>query len=133
MSGTNLEYRGGDIRLSAEKSTGLPLLKPLYGPPPYQYTDDVVFMIVYEADEAAIREVLPTELEPLPGNIVAMCFFLCPDVTGWERTISRCLAFRFATEITPDSSFRTSTPARTRALHATARVRVGRRCWARLS
>ena len=39
-------------------------------------------MIVYEAEESAIREVLPRELEPLPGNLVAMCFFRCPDVTG---------------------------------------------------
>ncbi len=76
------DYPGGDIKLSADKPRGLPLLKPLYGLPPYQYTDDVVLMIVYEAEEAAIREVLPRELVPLPGNTVAMCFFLCPDVTG---------------------------------------------------
>ena len=76
------DYRGGDIELSPAKPRGLPFLKPLYGFPPYQYTGDVVLMIVYEADEAAIREVLPSQLEPLPGNIVAMCFFLCPDVTG---------------------------------------------------
>lgn len=82
MSDANRDYRGGDIRLSADKPRGLPLLKPLYGLPPYQYTDDIVFMIVYEAEEAAIREVLPRELEPLDGNTVAMCFFLCPDVTG---------------------------------------------------
>lgn len=75
-------YRGGDIELSPNKPKGLPFLKPLYGFPPYQYTGDVVLMIVYEAEEAAIREVLPRELEPMPGNIVAMCFFLCPDVTG---------------------------------------------------
>ncbi len=76
------DYRGGNIELSADKPRGLPFLKPLYGLPPYQYTDDVVLIIVYEAEEAAIREVLPRELEPLPGNIVAMCFFLCPEVTG---------------------------------------------------
>jgi acetoacetate decarboxylase len=57
-------------------------LKPLYGPPPYQYTGDVVLIIVYKAEESAIREVLPRELEPLPDNTVAMCFFLCPKVTG---------------------------------------------------
>jgi len=75
-------YQGGDIELSSTKPRGLPFLKPLYGLPPYQYTDDVVLIVVYEAEEAAIREVLPRELEPLPGNVVAMCFFLCPDVTG---------------------------------------------------
>jgi acetoacetate decarboxylase len=74
--------RGGDIALSARAPRGLPLLKPLYGPPPYQYTGDVVFMLVYEASEAAVREVLPRQLEPMPGNTVAMCFFVCPDVTG---------------------------------------------------
>src|SRR5918911_1550752 len=82
MSNESKDYRGGRIVLSADKPRGLPFLKPLYGLPPYQYTDDVVLMIVYEAEEAAIREVLPHELEPLPGNIVVMCFFLCPDVTG---------------------------------------------------
>jgi acetoacetate decarboxylase len=82
MDDTHLDYRGGDISLSADKPRGLPFLKPLYAPPPYQYTDDVVLMLIYEAEEAAIREVLPRELEPLPGNVVVMCFFLCPDVTG---------------------------------------------------
>jgi acetoacetate decarboxylase len=76
------EYRGGKIDLSGNKPRGLPFLNPLYGLPPYQYTGDVVLMIVYEAEAGAIREVLPRELEPLPGNTVAMCFFLCPDVTG---------------------------------------------------
>jgi hypothetical protein len=82
MDDAKVTYQGGDILLSADKPRGLPFLKPLYQPPPYQYTDDVVLMIVYEADEAAIREVLPRELEPVPENTVVMCFFLCPDVTG---------------------------------------------------
>ena len=82
MSDTDNNYRGGDIELSPNKPRGQPFLKPLYGLPPYQYTGDVVLMIVYEADQRALREVLPRELEPLPGNTVAMCFFLCPDVTG---------------------------------------------------
>ena len=82
MSDHKFDYRGGEITLNPEKPRGLPFLKPLYEPPPYQYTDDVVFMIVYEAEESAIREVLPRELEPTPENTVVMCFFLCPDVTG---------------------------------------------------
>lgn len=82
MSRDGENYRGGDITLSADKPRGLPFLKPLYGLPPYQYTDDVVLLIIYEAEEAAIREVLPRELEPLQGNTVVMCFFLCPEVTG---------------------------------------------------
>ena len=82
MNNADESYSGGDIILSPDKPRGLPFLKPLYGFPPYQYTDDVVLMIVYEAEEAAIREALPRELEPMPGNVVAMCFFLCPEVTG---------------------------------------------------
>ena len=54
-----MDYRGGQIQLSAQRPRGLPLLKPLYGLPPYQYTNDVVLMLVYETEEAAIREVLP--------------------------------------------------------------------------
>ena len=82
MGDESTDYRGGDVELSADRPRGLPFLKPLYAPPPYQYTGDVVLMIVYEAEERAVREVLPRELEPLEGNNVAMCFFLCPDVTG---------------------------------------------------
>ncbi|HWS99208.1 MAG TPA: acetoacetate decarboxylase family protein [Pyrinomonadaceae bacterium] len=82
MSDEERGYRGGDVVLSAEGPRGLPFLRPLYGPPPYQYVDDVVLIVSYEAEEAAIREVLPRELEPLPGNAVAMCFFLCPEVSG---------------------------------------------------
>ena len=82
MSDEDRDYRGGEIKLSADKPRGLPFLKPLYGLPPYQYVGDVVLIIAYEAEEAALREVLPRELEPLPGNAVAMCFFLCPEVTG---------------------------------------------------
>lgn len=76
------DYRGGRVELGAGKPRGLPFLKPLYGLPPFQYTGDVVLIVVYEADESAIREVLPRQLEPAEGNTVAMCFFLCPDVTG---------------------------------------------------
>ena len=82
MSEEKRTDRGGDVVLSAERPRGLPFLKPLYGPPPYQYVDDVVLIITYEAEEAAVREVLPRELEPQPGNAVAMCFFLCPEVSG---------------------------------------------------
>lgn len=82
MSSASEDYRGGDIELVPNKPRGLPFLKPLYGLPPYQYTNDIVLVIAYEAEESAIREVLPRELEPLPGNTVSMCFFLCPNVTG---------------------------------------------------
>src|ERR1044072_6492518 len=100
MSEQKQDYRGGDVKLSAERPTGLPFRKPLYGLPPYQYTGDVLLMIAYEAEEAAIREVLPRELEPLPGNTVAMCFFLCPDVTGLgpHNFTMPCIPKRFGNE-----------------------------------
>jgi acetoacetate decarboxylase len=79
---SNDRPRGGDILLSRTQPRGLPFLKPLYGLPPYQYTNNTVLIVVYEAAEDAIREVLPRELEPLPENNVAMCFFDCPDVSG---------------------------------------------------
>jgi acetoacetate decarboxylase len=82
MSDSNRNDHGGQITLSPDKPRGLPFLKPLYGLPPYQYIGDIVLIIAYEAEEAAIREVLPRELEPMPGNAVALCFFLCPEVTG---------------------------------------------------
>jgi acetoacetate decarboxylase len=82
MSSDTKPARGGGVELGAGRPRGLPFLKPLYGLPPYQYTDDVVLIVVYEAEGAAIREVLPRELEPAEGNTVAMCFFLCPEVTG---------------------------------------------------
>jgi acetoacetate decarboxylase len=82
MGETDRSGRGGQIDLRGRRARGLPFLKPLYGPPPYQYVDDVVLIVVYESAEEAVRECLPRELEPLPGNSVAMCFFLCPEVSG---------------------------------------------------
>ena len=78
----NRSSRRGKINLGGTKPRGLPLLKPLYGPGPYRYKNDRCLLVIYEAPEDAIREVLPRELEPLDGNIVAMCFFDCPDVAG---------------------------------------------------
>lgn len=82
MTTSTQSSTAGWIELRKDRPRGLPFLNPLYGLPPYQYTDDVALIVVYEAEEEAIREVLPVELEPLPGNLVAMCFFLCPNVTG---------------------------------------------------
>lgn len=72
----------GEIDLGGNHSHGTPFLAPLYGRPPYQYVDDVVLIVVYEAEGAALRAVLPRELTPLPEHTVAMCFFLCPEVSG---------------------------------------------------
>jgi hypothetical protein len=47
MSDASSEYRGGNIYRIPNRPRGLPFLKPLYGLPPYQYTDDVVLMIVF--------------------------------------------------------------------------------------
>ena len=64
MSDTSAPYQGGDVQLNRSKPTGLPFKKPMYELPPYEYTGDVLLMLVYETDETAIREVLPRELEP---------------------------------------------------------------------
>lgn len=97
MKDASADYEGGSIKLSADRPRGLPFLKPLYGLPPYQYTNDLVLMIAYEAEESAIREALPRELEPMPGNTVAMCFFLCPEVTGIgpHNFAMPCIAARY--------------------------------------
>jgi hypothetical protein len=68
MSEATQTYRGGDVELSSTKPKGQPFLKPLYGFPPYQYTGDVVLMIVYEADEAALREVLRASSNRCPAT-----------------------------------------------------------------
>jgi acetoacetate decarboxylase len=72
----------GLLAMSPEKVIGRPFLKPLYGPPPYQYIDDVVALVAYRADRAAIREVLPEQVVPSPDNMVVVGFFVCPEVTG---------------------------------------------------
>lgn len=72
----------GLLAVSPEKVIGRPFLKPLYGPPPYQYIDDVVAVVAYRADRAAIREVLPEQVVPSRDNMVVVGFFVCPEVTG---------------------------------------------------
>jgi acetoacetate decarboxylase len=72
----------GLLAMSPEKVIGRPFLRPLYGPPPYQYIDDVVAIVAYRADRAAIREVLPAQVVPAPDDMVVVGFFVCPDVTG---------------------------------------------------
>ena len=54
--------------------------------------------LLYETEESAIREVLPTELEPLPGSTVGLCFFLCPKVPGiGPHTFTMpCIPVRYA-------------------------------------
>jgi acetoacetate decarboxylase len=77
-----INTRRGGINLGGTRPRGLPLLKPLYGRGPYQYKNDRCLLVIYESDGDAIREVLPRELAPLDGNVVVMCFFDCPDVSG---------------------------------------------------
>jgi hypothetical protein len=73
-----------DVRvdLSSGRPQGLPFLAPLYGPGPYDYTNGMVLMVNYRADEQAVREVLPRELEPLGDPTVSMTFWVWPEVTG---------------------------------------------------
>ncbi len=91
--------RGGKIDLQGTKPQGLPLLKPLYGLGPYQYRNDQCLLVIYEASEDAIREVLPRDLEPLEGNRVVMCFFVCPDVAniGPHNFTMSCIPVRYGT------------------------------------
>jgi acetoacetate decarboxylase len=60
---------------------GLPLLKPLYGPGPYQFRDGMSLSISYRADERALLETLPRELE-LAGDTVAITFAVWPECSG---------------------------------------------------
>jgi acetoacetate decarboxylase len=82
MTAPSLDYAGGQVQLRADKPTGLPFLQPLYEPGPYDYTNGMVLFITYQCDEAALRECLPRQLEPLEGNYLAMTFFVWPEVTG---------------------------------------------------
>jgi acetoacetate decarboxylase len=73
-----------DVRvdLSSGRPQGLPFLKPLYGPGPYDFTNGMVLMVSYTADEQAVREVLPRPLEPHGEPTVAMTFWVWPECTG---------------------------------------------------
>jgi acetoacetate decarboxylase len=62
--------------------TGSPKLAPLYGPPPYQITDSEHLLIFFEADEAAIRELLPPGLEPAPGNVALLNMYRANNAVG---------------------------------------------------
>src|SRR5262245_58036518 len=74
--------RAGTLDFSRPKPIGMPSLAPLYGMGPYQYRANICVIVVADAPEDAIREVLPGELAPIEGNTVAWCLFVCPDVTG---------------------------------------------------
>ena len=74
--------RAGKLDLSKNKPAGVPVTAPLYHPGPYQYRDNRCVIVVADAAEGAIREILPRELEPVDGNMVVWCMFICPDVPG---------------------------------------------------
>ena len=75
-----ISERAGKLDLSKKPPAGVPAFAPLYHPGPYQYRDNRCVIVVADAAEDAIREVLPRELEPLDGNLVVWCLFICPDV-----------------------------------------------------
>ena len=77
-----ISERAGKLDLSKKPPAGVPAFAPLYHPGPYQYRDNRCVIVVADAAEGAIREVLPRELEPLDGNLVVWCMFICPDVPG---------------------------------------------------
>lgn len=75
------DYRGGDLDLSGTRPRGMPSLAPTYGFGPYQYRNNRCVIVVTEVGEAALREVMPRELEP-QGNLAVWCLFDCPQVNG---------------------------------------------------
>jgi acetoacetate decarboxylase len=91
------EKVAGKLDFSRTKPLGMPSLAPLYGMGPYQYRGNICVIVVAHAAEAAIREVLPAELEPLASNTVAWCLFVCPDVTGMgpHSFAMPCIACRY--------------------------------------
>jgi len=90
--------RAGRIDLrNGNHPRGLPLIEPLYGPGPYQYRGDNVLLLLYTCDEEALSEVLPSELEPLEGNLVVICCIDCPDVNdmGPHNFTMPCIPVRY--------------------------------------
>src|SRR5882672_3878633 len=65
-----ISERAGKLDLSKKPPAGVPAFAPLYHPGPYQYRDNRCVIVVADAAEDAIREVLPRELEPLDGDFV---------------------------------------------------------------
>lgn len=72
--------KGYEIR--SDLVGGRPRLAPLFGKPPWQYRNDLVAVVNYQADPDAIREAVPEALELEPGDVVSAGFFVCPEVTG---------------------------------------------------
>jgi acetoacetate decarboxylase len=72
--------RAGKLDLTKKHPVGIPTGQPLYGPGPYQYRNNRCVFVVTEVSEAALLEVMPRELEPLEGNLVVWCLFVCPDI-----------------------------------------------------
>jgi len=66
----------------AGEFTGFPKLSPLYPPPPYLMTEVSMVSIVFEADETAIRELLPPGVEPVPEHTVGISMYVCPQGVG---------------------------------------------------
>ena len=60
----------------AGEFTGFPKLSPLYPPPPYLMTEISYIRIVFEADEAAIRELLPPGVEPVPEHTAGIGMYV---------------------------------------------------------
>jgi acetoacetate decarboxylase len=77
-------YQGGNLDLSGARPRGVPALAPSYGFGPYQYRGNRCVIVVTEVAAAALREVMPRELEPAPGNLAVWCLFDCPQVNGLE-------------------------------------------------
>ena len=73
-----------DVRvdLSHGRPQGLPFLKPLYGPGPYQFSRGMSMHVAYRANREALLEVLPRQLELDGDGELSMSFWVWPEVTG---------------------------------------------------
>lgn len=70
------------VDLGHGRPQGLPFLKPLYGPGPYQFSHGMSLHISYRADRNAVLETLPRQLELDGDGELSMSFWVWPEVTG---------------------------------------------------
>lgn len=66
----------------AEQYTSGPKLAPLYPSPPYLATQTEHLSIVFEADEAVVRELLPAGVQPAKGNTALLNMYTVRDSVG---------------------------------------------------
>jgi acetoacetate decarboxylase len=74
------------------KTPSMPAISPSYPPGPYRFVNREYFIIRYQSDPIAIREVVPVPLEPAPENQVYFEWIAMPDASGFgSYTESGCV------------------------------------------